>query len=65
MAAVPVADPTRRGGARVRQAAPLHSPIHPVGHAPAPSVYDEVAPGHLVLREVAPPAPAAKAWRSA
>jgi peptide/nickel transport system ATP-binding protein/glutathione transport system ATP-binding protein len=29
---------------------PIPSPIFPLGHEPAPSVYDEVAPGHLVLK---------------
>ncbi len=51
LAAVPVADPTIR---RIREDLgfrPIPSPIFPPGHASAPLEYDEVAPGHLVLRE--------------
>jgi peptide/nickel transport system ATP-binding protein/glutathione transport system ATP-binding protein len=51
MAAVPVADPRRR---RLREDLgfkPIASPVFPVGHRPAPPVYEEAAPGHLVLRE--------------
>ena len=51
MAAVPVADPRRR---RLREDLgfkPIASPVFPVGHRPPPPVYEEAAPGHLVLRE--------------
>ncbi|ABL68721.1 ABC transporter ATP-binding protein [Paracoccus denitrificans] len=53
MAAVPVADPRRRKIGEDLRFRPIPSPIHPVGHVPAPSVYREVAPGHLVLAEPA------------
>jgi peptide/nickel transport system ATP-binding protein/glutathione transport system ATP-binding protein len=51
LSAVPIADPARR---RLRDEVsfrPVSSPVFPVGHVAAPSVYDEVAPGHLVLRD--------------
>ncbi|MGB3556101.1 MAG: ABC transporter ATP-binding protein [Jannaschia sp.] len=51
MQAVPVADPARRPTGPLPTSPPLRSPIHPAGHVAEPSVYDEVAPGHLVLRE--------------
>jgi peptide/nickel transport system ATP-binding protein/glutathione transport system ATP-binding protein len=51
MAAVPVADPKRRRSGPAGAAPALRSPVYPAGHVPAPSLYDEVAPGHLVLRE--------------
>jgi peptide/nickel transport system ATP-binding protein/glutathione transport system ATP-binding protein len=50
MAAVPVADPRQR---RLREDLgfkPIASPVFPVGHQPAPSEYEEVTPGHFVLR---------------
>ena len=49
--AVPVADPRRRKTERDLNFKPIPSPIFPVGHEPGPSIYDEVAPGHFVLRE--------------
>jgi peptide/nickel transport system ATP-binding protein/glutathione transport system ATP-binding protein len=48
--AVPIADPRQRKSERDLNFKPIPSPIFPVGHVPEPSVYDEVAPGHLVLR---------------
>ncbi|MGI9391705.1 MAG: ABC transporter ATP-binding protein [Boseongicola sp.] len=48
--AVPVADPRKRKSERDLNFKPIPSPIFPVGHEPGPSVYDEVAPGHLVLK---------------
>jgi len=48
---VPIADPTQRMLREDLAFKPLPSPIFPAGHEPAPAVYDEVAPGHLVLRE--------------
>ncbi|WP_199258850.1 ABC transporter ATP-binding protein [Paracoccus binzhouensis] len=51
MAAVPVADPRRRKISEDLRFRPIPSPIHPVGHAPPPSTYAEVAPGHLVLTD--------------
>jgi peptide/nickel transport system ATP-binding protein len=49
--AVPVADPRRRKSEKDLNFKPIPSPIHPLGHEPGPSVYDEVAPGHLVLKQ--------------
>ncbi|MEM6618870.1 MAG: ABC transporter ATP-binding protein [Pseudomonadota bacterium] len=51
LSAVPRPDPRNRQVDRELNFQPIPSPIHPVGYAPGPSVYDEVAPGHLVLRE--------------
>jgi ABC-type glutathione transport system ATPase component len=50
MAAVPVADPRRRRIHEAPGAKPLASPIFPLGQKPKPSVYDEVAKGHFVLK---------------
>ncbi len=50
MKAVPVADPRQRKSERDLNFKPIPSPVFPVGHEPAPSVYDEVAPGHYVLK---------------
>jgi glutathione transport system ATP-binding protein len=50
MAAVPIADPKRRRMHESPSAKPLPSPIFPLDYEPAPSVYDEVTPGHFVLR---------------
>jgi peptide/nickel transport system ATP-binding protein/glutathione transport system ATP-binding protein len=50
MKAVPIADPRQRKSERDLNFRPIPSPIFPVGHQPEPSLYDEVAPGHLVLR---------------
>ncbi|MFW2586732.1 ABC transporter ATP-binding protein [Sagittula sp. SSi028] len=49
MKAVPIADPQRRKSAKDLNFKPIPSPIHPVGHAPEPSAYQEVNPGHFVL----------------
>ena len=49
LSAVPIADPARRRPHDDREFRPLSSPVFPVGHTPAPSRYDEVSPGHLVL----------------
>jgi ABC-type glutathione transport system ATPase component len=51
LAAVPVADPRRRQFNEDRSHKPIRSPIFPMGHQPRPSIYDEVEPGHLVLRD--------------
>ena len=48
--AVPVADPRRRKAERDLNFKPIPSPIFPVDHEPGPSLYDEIAPGHFVLR---------------
>jgi peptide/nickel transport system ATP-binding protein/glutathione transport system ATP-binding protein len=51
LSAVPIADPAKRrvqGDLRFR---PIPSPVFPVGHEPGPAVYDEIEPGHKVMRE--------------
>ena len=48
--AVPVADPRKRKSERDLNFKPIPSPIFPIGHEPGLSVYDEVAPGHFVLK---------------
>ena len=48
--AVPIADPRRRRTEKDLHFKPILSPIHPLDYEPGPSVYDEVAPGHLVLK---------------
>ena len=50
LAAVPVADPRQRKTEKDLNFKPIPSPIFPVDHTPEPSVYDEVSPGHLVLK---------------
>ena len=50
LSAVPVADPRQRKSERDLNFKPIPSPIFPVGHVPEPSVYDEVSPGHHVLK---------------
>ena len=49
MKAVPIADPRQRKDEKDLNFKPIPSPIHPIGHTPEPSKYDEVAPGHFVL----------------
>ena len=51
LSAVPVADPRQRKSESELNFKPIPSPVFPVGHEPGPSVYDEVSPGHFVLRE--------------
>ena len=50
MAAVPIADPKRRRIHEAPSAKPLASPIFPLSYRAEPSHYDEVTPGHFVLR---------------
>ena len=50
LSAVPIADPTKRRIHETRSTRTLASPIFPLSYEPAPSLYDEVSPGHLVLR---------------
>ncbi|MEM8692406.1 MAG: ABC transporter ATP-binding protein [Pseudomonadota bacterium] len=50
MKAVPIADPRQRKGEKDLNFKPIPSPIHPVDYVPEPSRYDEVEPGHLVLK---------------
>ncbi|MGQ0564391.1 MAG: ABC transporter ATP-binding protein [Gemmobacter sp.] len=49
LSAVPIADPRNRRFRDDLAFVPIASPIHPLGHHPAPSAYQEVGPGHLVL----------------
>ena len=51
MAAVPVADPRRRRIHESPSSKPLASPIYPLGYQAKSSTYDEVTPGHFVLRQ--------------
>jgi len=50
MAAVPVADPTRRHLERTLLQGEIPSAMHPVGHEPDPPALVEVGPGHFVAR---------------
>jgi ABC-type glutathione transport system ATPase component len=50
MAAVPVADPTRRHLGRTLQKGEIPSPVHPVGYEPDVQPLVEVGPGHFVAR---------------
>ena len=49
MSAVPIADPRQRKDEKDLNFKPIPSPIHPIGHVPEPSEYNEVEPGHFVL----------------
>ena len=49
LSAVPVADPRVRRFKDDLSFKPITSPIFPLDYQPAPSVYRQVAPGHLVL----------------
>ncbi|MFO1138161.1 MAG: ABC transporter ATP-binding protein [Paracoccus sp. (in: a-proteobacteria)] len=49
MSAVPVADPRLKKISEDLRFRPIPSPIFPADHVAPPSVYREVAPGHLVL----------------
>ena len=50
LAAVPVADPRQRRLLDDKVFRSIPSPVHPAGYQASPSLYDEIAPGHLVLR---------------
>jgi glutathione transport system ATP-binding protein len=50
LAAVPVADPARRGGVRELMADEIPSPIRAMGDAPQVAPLHQVAPGHFVAR---------------
>ncbi|MGJ7490951.1 dipeptide ABC transporter ATP-binding protein [Variovorax sp. ZT4R33] len=52
MAAVPVADPTRRHIGRTLQKGEIPSPVHPVGYEPDVQPLVEVGPGHFVARHL-------------
>jgi peptide/nickel transport system ATP-binding protein len=52
--AVPIADPARRRlGALRRIQGEVPSAVHPIGYVPKAATLEEVAPGHLVARELA------------
>ena len=48
MKAVPIADPRKRKEEKDLNFKPIPSPIHPISYDAEPSVYREVAPGHMV-----------------
>ncbi len=50
LSAVPVPDPRKRKTEKDLNFKPIPSPIFPLDYEPGPSVYDEVAPGHFVLK---------------
>ena len=50
LSAVPVADPRKRKSEKELNFKPIPSPIHPLDYEPVPSEYDEVGPGHFVLK---------------
>ncbi len=50
MSAVPIADPRQRKSERELNFKPIPSPIFPIDYEPSPSTYDEVSPGHYVLK---------------
>jgi peptide/nickel transport system ATP-binding protein/glutathione transport system ATP-binding protein len=50
LSAVPVADPRKRKVEADLNFKPIPSPIFPLDYDPGPSLYDEVDPGHFVLR---------------
>ena len=50
LSAVPVADPRRRKVEADLNFKPIPSPIFSLDYEPGPSLYDEVDPGHFVLR---------------
>lgn len=52
LSGVPIADPTRRMIKESAPFKPLPSPIFPMGYHPEVPAYDEVSPGHLVLRDL-------------
>ncbi len=53
LAAVPVADPRRRRGELRLATEEIPSPLRPWGFEPPHAVYEEVGPGHLVVRDAA------------
>jgi peptide/nickel transport system ATP-binding protein/glutathione transport system ATP-binding protein len=50
LAAVPIADPGQRRVLDDTVFRSIPSPVHPTGYQAPPSTYEEVEPGHLVLR---------------
>jgi peptide/nickel transport system ATP-binding protein/glutathione transport system ATP-binding protein len=51
LAAVPIPDPRQRRLHDDQARRPIASPVFPIGHQPPPSTYEEVGPGHFVLRQ--------------
>ena len=49
LAAVPIADPTRRRHELRLATDEIPTPLHPPGYEPAPKPLDQVSPGHFVL----------------
>ena len=50
MAAVPIADPNKRNISNDMSFKPIPSPVFPVGHIPEEPEYEQIEPGHLILR---------------
>ncbi|SDF78867.1 MULTISPECIES: ABC transporter ATP-binding protein [Thalassobaculum] len=59
MAAVPIADPSKRKTELRLMTDEIPSPVKPVGYEPPQRYYDEVSPGHLVQRTASGAAEAA------
>jgi ABC-type oligopeptide transport system ATPase subunit len=55
LSAVPIADPRQRRLHDDQVYKPIASPVFPLGYQAAPSSYDEIGPGHFVLRQDWPP----------
>jgi glutathione transport system ATP-binding protein len=49
MAAVPVADPTKRRQELRLATDEIPSPLRPLGYEPTPRPFEEVRPGHFIL----------------
>ena len=50
MAAVPIADPNKRNISNDMNFKPIPSPVFPVGHISEEPEYEQIEPGHLILR---------------
>ena len=50
MAAVPIADPNKRNISNDMSFKPIPSPVFPVGHISEEPEYEQIEPGHLILR---------------
>ncbi len=53
ISAVPIPDPSRRGGARPPLSEEIKSPVRPLDYVPPKRVYREVSPGHFVQEPLA------------
>ncbi|MUZ62804.1 glutathione ABC transporter ATP-binding protein GsiA, partial [Agrobacterium vitis] len=51
MKAVPVPDPSRRNIRRDLDSEELKSPVRPLGYKPPKRRYEQVSPGHMVMRD--------------